>query len=516
MKTYLLIPMKQIIAGAGALALAAGAASAQPLIIQQLTGNGELKWNDMSSAFVQATSYTIEWAPRVGGTQTVWTPLATIPATNSTYTQDVPMVYRLRADIQAHFPKLKLAVFSDTHYFAPSLLVHDGGAFESYLAADRKMLVQSQAILDEMIAEVKQAQPQIVLVTGDLTKDGELICHQAMTNYLGQLKAGGAKVFVIPGNHDINNPHAFSYDGDNATPVPTVSPAQFASLYAGFGYGDAISRDPNSLSYVAEPTPGLWLLAMDACRYERNTNGAPFDGGYFDAARLNWITNQLAAARSQGKYVLGMMHQGLLEHFVGQKQLFPDYVIDDSQAVSRVFASYGLQVVLTGHFHAQDTVQASFNPGTILDIETGSAVTFPSPYRLMSLETNGDLAISSHPITTINFDLGGVPFPTFGSNFLYGGMIDLATYMLTSPPYNLPTANAQFLAPAMAEAFVSHYQGDEGTRPISPQTQGVIAYLTNQGDPMSLMMANVLTALFTDLPLADNNLTISLLPSGTR
>ena len=508
--------MKQIIAGAGALALVASAALAQPLIIQQLTGNGELKWNDMSSAFVQATSYTIEWAPRVGGTQTVWTPLATIPATNSTYTQDVPMVYRLRADIQAHFPKLKLAVFSDTHYFAPSLLVNDGLAFQSYLAADRKMLVQSQAILDEMIAEVKQAQPQIVLVTGDLTKDGELICHQAMTNYLGQLKAGAAKVFVIPGNHDINNPHALSYDGANTTPVPTVSPAQFASLYAGFGYGDAISRDPNSLSYVAEPTPGLWILAMDACRYERNTNGAPFDGGYFDAARLNWITNQLAAARSQGKYVLGMMHQGLLEHFAGQKQLFPDYVIDDNQAVSRIFASYGLQVVLTGHFHAQDTVQASFNPGTILDIETGSAVTFPSPYRLMSLETNGDLAISSHPITTINFDLGGVPFPTFGSNFLYGGMIDLATYMLTSPPYNLPTANAQFLAPAMAEAFVSHYQGDEGTRPISPQTQGVIAYLTNQGDPMSLMMANVLTALFTDLPLADNNLTISLLPSGTR
>ena len=52
---------------------------------------------------MQATSYTIEWAPRVGGTQTVWKPLTTIPATNSSYTQDVPMVYRLRADIQAHF-----------------------------------------------------------------------------------------------------------------------------------------------------------------------------------------------------------------------------------------------------------------------------------------------------------------------------------------------------------------------------------------------------------------------------
>ncbi len=463
---------------------------------------------------MQATSYTIEWAPRVGGTQTVWTALGTIPATNSSYTVDVPMFYRLRANIQAHFPKLKLAIFSDAHYFEPSLLVNDGPAFQAYLAADRKMLVQSQAILEETIAQVKQAQPQIVLVTGDLTKDGELICHQAMTNYLGQLKTGGAKVFVVPGNHDINNPHALSYDGANTTPVPTVSPSQFASLYSGFGYGDAVARDPNSLSYVAEPVPGLWILAMDASHPERSTNGAPFDGGYFNASRLNWITNQLATARSQGKYVLGMMHQGLMEHFAGQKQLFPDFVIDDSMGVSQIFASYGMQVVFSGHFHAQDAVQASFSQGTILDVETGSQVTFPSPYRLLSLETNGDLAITSHRISAINFDLGGVPFPTYASNFLYGGLVDLAIYMLTSPPYLLPLPTAQFLAPAVAEALASHYQGDEGTRTISPETQFIITFLLSQGDATSLMMANTISSLFTDLPPVDNAFTKSLLPSS--
>ena len=63
----------------------------------------------------------------------------------------------------------------------------------------------------------------------------------------------------------------------------------------------------------------------------------------------------------------------------------------------------------------------------------------------------------------------------------------------------------------MAEAFASHYQGDEGTRPISPQTQGTIIYLRGLGDPMSLMMANTLISLFTDPPPADNNLTINLI-----
>ncbi len=491
--------------------MAATAVQAQPLLTQQLDGNGQLKWKDISSAFVQATSYTIEWAPRVGGTQTVWTPFSVIPATNTSYTVDVPMFYRLRADVKGHFPKLKLATFSDAHYFARSLLIKDGPAFQGYLAGDRKLLLQSEAILDQIITEVNQAQPQIVLVPGDLTKDGELICHQAMTNKLQQLKAAGAKVFVIPGNHDLNNPHAVSYDDATATPVPSVTPAQFATLYAGFGYGDALARDPNSLSYVAEPVPGLWILAMDATHSERNTNGTPFIGGYFDAPRLNWITNQLAAARSQGKYVLGLMHHGILEHYAGQKMVFSEYVLDDYQVVSQLFASYGMKVVFTGHYHAQDVVKASFNQGSLYDIETGSVVTYPCPYRLLTLETNGTLAITSHPITTINYDLGGIPFPTYASNYLHAGLIDLATYMLMSPPYNLPLPTAQFLAPAMAEAFQSHYQGDEGTRTISPQAQGTIAYLRSLGDPMSLMMANTLISLFTDPPPADNNLTINLI-----
>ena len=62
------MPPKGTIAGTILFALAAGAASAQPFVIQQLTGNGELRWNDISSSFVQATSYTVEWASRVGGT----------------------------------------------------------------------------------------------------------------------------------------------------------------------------------------------------------------------------------------------------------------------------------------------------------------------------------------------------------------------------------------------------------------------------------------------------------------
>jgi hypothetical protein len=254
---------------------------------------------------------------------------------------------------------------------------------------------------------------------------------------------------------------------------------------------------------------------MDACHYERNTNGAPFTGGYFDAARWNWITNQLDLARAQGKFVLGMVHHGIMEHYAGQKSLFSEYVLDDYQAVRETFVRYGMKAVFTGHYHAQDIVKFTSASGTVFDIETGSLVTYPSPYRVMDLSASGSLAVNSYQVTNITYDLGGQPFPTYAYSYLTNGLMGLSTYLLMSPPYNLPQATAEFLAPAMTEAFASHYQGDEGSRPISLQTQGIIAFLQSQtSDPMSQLMANALLAIFNDPAPGDNNLTIKLF-SGT-
>ncbi|MGC8988536.1 MAG: hypothetical protein ACP5MD_00270 [Verrucomicrobiia bacterium] len=63
----------------------------------------------------------------------------------------------------------------------------------------------------------------------------------------------------------------------------------------------------------------------------------------------------------------------------------------------------------------------------------------------------------------------------------------------------------------MTEAFVTHCIGDESSRPISPETQGLIAFLQEQEDPMAQLMANALLALFNDIPPADNDLSINLL-----
>ena len=68
-------------------------------------------------------------------------------------------------------------MLSDLHVYDTSL-GSSGSAFERYLAADRKMLLQSREILESMVASLLAVDGlQMVIIPGDLTKDGERLCH---------------------------------------------------------------------------------------------------------------------------------------------------------------------------------------------------------------------------------------------------------------------------------------------------------------------------------------------------
>lgn len=72
----------------------------------------------------------------------------------------------------------KIVVLSDPHVMAPELLVSEGEAWTNYLSGQRKMVDYSQALFDEMVAKIKdKIKPNLVLITGDLTKDGEQLSH---------------------------------------------------------------------------------------------------------------------------------------------------------------------------------------------------------------------------------------------------------------------------------------------------------------------------------------------------
>ncbi len=403
-------------------------------------------------------------------------------------------------DINATF-----AVVSDCHYFATSL-GSGGKAFEDYLNEDRKLIAESQAINESVFNTLKNENFNFLLIPGDLTKDGEKVSHTEFAKLLTALEATGKKVYVVPGNHDVSNPHSVSYSGDNATPTASVTPEEFAQIYKEFGYGEAIAKDPNSLSYIAEPTSGVWLFAMDPCRYKEN-NSSPITSGQYSEATLAWIKSQLAKAKELGKTVIGMQHHGLVEHFTGQKSnpISKDYVIENWQSVATDFATLGMQAVFTGHFHANDITKFTAGGNSIYDIETGSLVTSPCPYRLVSLN-NTQMSISTKKVLNISYNTNGKSFQEYAMTYTLNGMIDLAKHMLKSE-FGATEEQATEVAPLAGAAFLAHYNGDEA---MPAEIAAAVSQMQSSPDISSQLLAGALLAIYTDLNPSDNNVTFTL------
>ncbi len=397
---------------------------------------------------------------------------------------------------------LQMALISDPHFYDPALGI-TGEAFEAYLLQDRNLIAQSQSINESVIQALKTSNASIILIPGDLTKDGERINHERMAALLGQLESAGKKVFVVPGNHDIMNPLSFSYSGSTATPVPTITPAEFATLYDQFGYKEAFSRDPNSLSYVASLNSKTWLLAIDGCRYNDNTT-TPLTDGRLSDATYQWIREKLAEAKTQQITVFGLAHHGLIEHYQGQSVMFPEYLIDDWQNKSPELASLGLKVFFSGHFHAQDVVKMDGANGSFMfDVETGSLVTWPVPYRTMKYTANNKLVLQTHHLTS----LPGYPdFQNFAMQDLQMGMDTLIKLQLMSPPYNLSYEETQMLAPLAVSGFMAFYHGDEA---IDPATLAAIQQLIDSGEPGATLGMSILS-MYTDTAPGDQDIEIDL------
>ena len=404
------------------------------------------------------------------------------------------------------YPPTSFIVFSDPHTYDPELGI-EGKAFEDYLASDRKLLRESTEILASVVAAIEAEKASFVLVPGDLTKDGERVSHELFAMHLSQIESGGKKVYIVPGNHDIWNGDAVRYVGDKTERVPTVTPEEFTQIYAEYGYYEAIYRDEDSLSYVAEPQAGLWLLALDSCRYtEQTENSASITDGRFSTETLGWIEEVLIAAAKQDKAVMAMLHHGIVEHFQGQQKYFGEYLLDDYAAVSRMLAAYNVRLVFTGHYHAQDiTVKRGPKAGKfVFDIETGSLVTYPSPYRLVSITTAQRVMVRTQRVTSTWTHPDD--FQEYALAYIKSGVANIATQAIQG--YGVEPTEAENIAQQVARAFVAHYAGDEslpaGQAALS--TQG----LSLLGQIVVIMRKGLIQSLWRDLVPPDNNITIDL------
>ena len=319
--------------------------------------------------------------------------------------------------------KVRVAILSDIHYVLDNT-TNEAGAKNLEEAANTEMRLMQEidGILSAALDEASGVNPDVLLVCGDLLSNGEQSGALALSERLktSREKEGlkNAGIYVVNGNHDINNSYAADFSGDTIEGAKRVQPSEFAEIFAGLGYGEddhceggshsvyVPSDDPSvvanhgGLSYAADIAEGITLIVLDTAIYRTDAdetsryNEAQQTASYVTDDLLNWAAEQARAAKEKGNLVLAMSHHGLMPHYSTTEEqawYMDSFRAKNWETVADTLADAGVTAVLTGHTHANDIAKhVSKNNNVLYDIETAALSAYPCAWRTLDIEINGE------------------------------------------------------------------------------------------------------------------------------
>ena len=294
---------------------------------------------------------------------------------------------------------LNFYLVTDTHFFDPSFK-RSGAAYEKRSISDQKCVAETPAIIDagfKQIADDKET--NIILIPGDLVYRGEYQSHIGLRNRLYKLKEQGKKIYLITARHDYDDNDSFEFDGDKMLPVKAMPRDELRDFYKDFGFDGAISEHKESMSYVAQLADGIRLLAL-------NCDGDCKDfKGLWDN-QMKWALEQIEDAHRTGNYIFAMTHYPLLP-FSPIMNLISDSHLTDWEKRANQFADAGLDLIFTGHMHAQAVTEyITENGNKITDVQTGCFVGCPCAYRKVTIK-DSTADIKSYTINDFDYDKQG-------------------------------------------------------------------------------------------------------------
>lgn len=354
-------------------------------------------------------------------------------------------------------------------------------------------------MLEYLVKETVKRNPDLVIIPGDLTKGGEMVSHQLVVSILRSLLTADIPVIVVPGNHDIDNPEGYYFNGDNTRPAGRTSPAQFKALYADFGYNQAYAKDPASLSFVCEPLEGLVLLCIDTNKYEENlyldkgdTKNYNQTSGRIRPATLTWMLAEADKARAEGKQVVLVQHHNIVQHYDAQGILQGDYIVEDYEKVSKRLMSHGIHMAFTGHTHLQDIAQYrviadNAQLDSLVDVATGSVISYPNPWRTIKVNNEfTEWQINTEYVTAIPSlsDVKSTCYKLLYDN-IKGGLgwhvneawnsidkyrnelitLGLTPSFIPETPEELTDIMTEYLGDQMSQVYIIHNEGNEWKNP---------------------------------------------------
>ncbi len=269
---------------------------------------------------------------------------------------------------------------TDTHYLSPSLNINSPDFTTMMLNADGKISQYSHDMVLAFKEEALKKTPDVILVSGDLTFNGEKESHIDFANILKEIQDNGTKVLVFPGNHDIDYPYAYSYIDNKADITDNVSQNEFEDIYGDFGYNTAVNKDDHSLSYIYKFADDIYFALIDT-----STSG----NGIILSKTLSWLDTALADIPKDAT-IISSTHQSLYTHNEGFTYGF---VIDKNIELIEILNKYNVELNLSGHMH----IQSILTNENLTDIATGAYSLYNTRYAIINY-SNSSLEYTAQTI----------------------------------------------------------------------------------------------------------------------
>ena len=238
---------------------------------------------------------------------------------------------------------VRIWLATDTHHLSPELTDYGSMFYNVVYVNDGKLTEHSGELVDSFLQKAKDGGADLIVVTGDLTFDGELASLIDITAKFKASWDAGVPVLVVPGNHDTSSVHARNYFANKSRPVENFTQAKFEELCSCLGRDQALTRDETSFSFIYEAGEDVWLVLLDA-----NTDAAPI--GKVPDETLVWLEEWLGKARDEGKTVLSFSHQNLLPV---NELYYDEFTIQNCQKILKLYREYGVRYSFSGHSHIQ-------------------------------------------------------------------------------------------------------------------------------------------------------------------
>ncbi len=154
------------------------------------------------------------------------------------------------------------------------------------------------------------------------------------------------------------------------------------------------------VSYLVEPTDGLWFLAIDANVYvpKNSKNYGSASIGYNNVLThkkhlLNWIKTVTQRAEKLNKKLIVFSHyptvdfnDGASEHIqnlLGETKMQLHRV--PKEVVAKAFVNAGVKVHFGGHMHINDTGVATFKNGSLVNVQIPSLAAYIPAYKIATV-----------------------------------------------------------------------------------------------------------------------------------